>query len=237
MTRFAQPMVIRCPSCNWHLLQCQLSSYSFRESDLRVWTDGVTNAGYENVKSPLLQCPLCQNPFWKIDAQKVSRFSHAMDVLSGRTKKEQKKEIETNWLGIPNNVENAVECDTPTIGDWLTILNGSVALTAGQESIVRRKIWRKGNDHLRLRSDGSPCRKTPLFSDAFSKQNLLALLDLHDRCMIEDPAERAEILRQLGRFEESKQVLDGIKEEDSTIITAKIRQLSDERIDTLQSVK
>jgi len=35
----------------------------------------VTNTGYENVKSPLLQCPLCHNPFWKKDAEKVLEFA------------------------------------------------------------------------------------------------------------------------------------------------------------------
>jgi len=122
----------------------------------------------------------------------------------------------------------------PTIGDWLTILNGSVPLTPERESIVRRKIWQKGNDHQRLRFDGTPCRKTPLFSDEFSRQNLLALLDLHERNLVNESIEKAEILRQLRRFDEASKILKMIPNEDQISIGFQIRKFADNLDSTVQ---
>ena len=247
MTRFAEPTIIRCPSCNWHLRQSRLASINFHGRTIQVWTDGVTSIGYEIVSSPLLQCPLCNNPFWKQDAKEVDipqpepqekqgRLARILATLTGKKKKEEKKPVETNWLGVPNDVAHAVESQVPTIGDWLTILNGSTSLSPERESIVRQKIWQEGNDHLRIRSDGTPCRKTPLFSNEFSNQNLLALLDLHKNNLIDSPTEKAEILRQLGRFDEALQVLETLKEEGLNRISTRIWELAAKHDGSLQSL-
>jgi hypothetical protein len=233
MTRFAPPMAIACPHCDGNLLKSQLASFSSRS--IRSWTDGETDIGYDNAFAPLMRCPLCQKCFWKSDARKLgelplqprpmSRFEVWYAKLSGD--KEGKLAEQEAWNNIPSALRDAPHTDIPDFSDWLELLQDSAKLRPEREVIVRRKVWRTSNDHLRLRSDGLPCRPVPALTENEATENRLALLTLHENGSTTNPTERAELLRQLGRFNEAIQVLKSAAEEErKTPLAIKIKSLA-----------
>ena len=220
MTRFAEPMVITCPHCDGHLLKCQLVSFSMRST--KSWTDGATGIGFDNVFSPLLRCPLCRQSFWKRDAKEIfqlpckTRPMGQLAVwyakLSGD--KDKKLATQTRWDNIPNCFKNAPSADVPDFDDWLELLEDTSKLTPDRELIVRRKVWRSSSDHLRLKDDGTPWVPAPLLSEILVTENLLALLELHNNGNTTNHAEKAELLRQLGRFDGAIHAIESASREE-----------------------
>lgn len=126
----------------------------------------------------------------------MNRFTRLYAKLTGD--RQGRLAAQAEWCAIPSACKDAQHSISPTFPDFLAVLNDAVQLTPLREAIVRRTIWWRSNDHLRCRRDG-----TPVLSDAAAKDNLLALLRLHESASVTDPVEKAEILRQLGRFDEA----------------------------------
>jgi len=235
MTRFVAPIIIACPTCKGYLHQLRLVTFHCNPSVVRYWTDGVHSSGFEVIKSPLLRCPECATPFWKNDARaigelpdkprKMDWFDIVYAKLTGD--KEKKFAAQRQWEAIPKEIKSANTGKAANIGDWLTILYGYAGLSPERESITRRKLWQVGNNHLRLHSDGTPWVDSPKLADDFVKQNMLALFHLHERNFVNDPIEKAEILRQLGRFDEAREVLKTIKNDHLAMMASRIRMLID----------
>jgi hypothetical protein len=233
MTRFAPPAVIACPHCDSHLLKCQLASFSSRS--MRSWTDGSTNIGYDNVFAPLMLCPLCQKSFWKSDARELGdlplkprpmgRFATWYAKLSGD--KERKLAEQEAWNNLPSAVRDATRTDIPDFSDWLKLLQDGSKLSPEREAIVRCKVWRTSSDHVRLRNDGIPCRPVPVLTKNEATENRLALLALLENNSASNATEKAELLRQLGRFDEAIHVLESASEEEQkTPLAIKITTLA-----------
>lgn len=233
MTRFAPPTAIACPHCDGHLLKCQLASFSSRS--MRSWTDGSTNIGYDNVFAPLMRCPLCQKSLWKSDARELGdlpiqprpmgRFASWHAKLSGD--KERKLAEQEAWNNFPSALRDAPHTDIPDFSDWLELLQDSAKLRPEREVIARRKVWRTSSDHVRLRSDGIPCSPMPVLTENEATENRLALLTLHENGSTTNPTERAELLRQLGRFDEAIQVLESAGDDErKTPLATKIMTLA-----------
>ena len=235
MTRFAAPKIIACPTCNAYLHQLRIATFHCNPSAVRYWTDGVHSSGFEVIKSPLLHCPECATPFWKNDAKVIGELPDEprkmdwFDIIYAKLTgdKERKFAAQRHWETIPEEIKSANTGKPTNIGDWLTILYGSAGLSPERESITRRKLWQEGNNHLRLRSDGTPWVDSPKLANDFVKQNMLALLHLHERNFVNDPIEKAEILRQLGRFDEARGVLETIRSDHLTMMASQIRMLID----------
>lgn len=71
---------------------------------------------------------------------------------------------------------------------------------------IRRRIWWATNDHLRVRSDGTLGIDHPVTSEAERVANMERMVQIHEAAGNGLP-ERAELLRQLGRFDDAIHLL------------------------------
>ncbi len=220
MTRFASPMVIACPHCDGHLLKSQLASFSYRT--VRSWTDGKTDIDTYSMFISLMRCPLCQKSFWKSDAKELGylplkpRPMSRSEIWYAKLTGDKEKKIagQEDWNNIPILMKEAPHAMRPDYSDWLILLHDTSTLTKEWEITTRRTVWQFSSDHLRLRSDGIPCRPVALLTDAWATENRLALLALHENGTITSIIEKTELLRQLGRFDDAVKAFDSASQED-----------------------
>lgn len=213
MTSYARPLVIRCPKCRSHLHRRRLQS--FNDFGAMGWSDGYTSIWGLNSVSDLGRCPHCKKIFWIDDAEAMGVLPKEPDRIgwvariyywimrdSGRD-----LERERNWNSTPWEWKNAKPVDLPDFVDMKIALKDAEHLTLAREALLRRAIWREGNDHLRINRDGKPLREKPRLMDADAQENLLKLLSLIDAGVDAFATERGEILRQLGRFDDAIEAL------------------------------
>ena len=167
------PDIIReCPKCNVHLKQHTTTSGNTFGASF--WTDGKMLAPMLPDRPWLVKCPKCGSLLWIDEAKKIER--------QDRFEKEKK------W-------PNAVEPSLPSEEDFLTVLSEN-KLAKKKKLYARRRAWWAANDAIRTNPNA-----TIRFSPAQEK-NLQALSNLMDE---KDPGQRitkAEILRELGKFNE-----------------------------------
>ena len=70
-----------------------------------------------------------------------------------------------------------------------------------RELYLRRRIWRATNDHVRRTGDGKCATIQPIAPEADRRANMVRLIVLHEAAGTHI-VERAELLRQLGRFDD-----------------------------------
>lgn len=227
-------MVIQCPQCGGHLLESRLASIN--AYGVMTWSDGYCSNWALNSVSDLAHCPWCHGVFWYADAKQLgllprkpwpmNRFTRLYAKLTGD--KQGRLAAQAEWCAMPSEWKDAQHSISPTFPDLLVALKDAAHLTPVREAIVRRTIWWRSSDHLRCRRDGStPLKDAPVLSDAAAKGNLLALLQLHESAIVEIPVEKAEILRQLGRFDEAINLLQPISSDDEKPnIASKIMQFA-----------
>jgi hypothetical protein len=131
----------------------------------------------------------------------MSRLSIWYAKITGD--KEKKLAEQIAWNKVPMELKNAPSCIYSEFSDWLEVIQDTSNLTPEREAIARRNVWRASSDHVRNRSDGQPCRTEAVLNDAEATANRLALLHLFENSIPADPTEKAELLRQLGRFDEA----------------------------------
>lgn len=245
MTRFADPMVIQCPKCHRRLRKSRLASISGYGRRTRVWSDGHTDISVLRGQSPLAHCPLCDGIFWHDDATEIGvlpREPRRMDWLSTlhaklTRDKDGRLAAQRRWNVMDEGLKNCPHCDIPQFDHFVAALNEISYLTPSRESIARRAIWWKCNDSMRTKSDGTRCTGISGISESFAKQNLVALLQLHECSIVNAPVERAEILRQLGRFDEAITLLKAIGSGDGEFaLSRKIMKFAVDRESTLMEV-
>jgi hypothetical protein len=195
--------------------------------------------------SPLAHCPLCDGIFWHDDAKEIGilpREPRRMDWLSTlHAKLTRDKDghlaAQRRWNAMDEGLKSCPRCNIPEFDHFVAALSLISDLTPSRESIARRTIWWRYNDSMRTKSDGTRCMGIPETSESFAKQNLVALLQLHERSIVNAPIERAEILRQLGRFDEAITVLMPIESGDREFALArKIMQFAIDRESILMEV-
>lgn len=71
-----------------------------------------------------------------------------------------------------------------------------------RELYLRRRIWRATNDHMRQSGDGKCATTLPIAPEAERRANMARLIVLHEAAGT-NIVERAELLRQLGRFDDA----------------------------------
>lgn len=232
MTRFAPPTLIACPHCEGILHKSQLASFSSRAT--QYWTDRQNNTPFANVVAPLVRCPLCQNLFWKSEAKEIGNLPWQPSPMSRLsiwyaklTRDKEKKLAEQDaWNKIPTEFKNAPDCIPSEFADWLEVLQSSAKLSSEREMEARRNFWRTSNDHVRIKTDGQPCRAEPALTEAEANANRLALLQLLEDNASSASTEKAELLRQLGRFDEAVQILQSASQKEHSPLAEKIMQLA-----------
>lgn len=150
----------------------------------RVWTDGKMDAPMLPDMPLLVKCPHCRSMVWITEQKEVGKMRP--------------------WLVDRHPYPSARPYEEPTVDDYVGYLAES-ELNADKEFYARVRLWWLFNDGRRYAS-----RRLPL--TAREIENLTALLDLMNDDATSEPLGKAEILRELGRFDEALALLTSIPE-------------------------
>lgn len=213
MTRFSAPDVYQCPKCHGYLLWAGL--LSFNTYGIRTtWSDGAAPLTELLDSCAIRCCPSCSTVLWKEDLAAIGTLPRAprplgplarMLAMWGGDKHGQLR-AHREWDHLPPGWKNAENGRYLEFADLQSALSGVTSSSPDREMFLRRRFWWATNDHARQRSDGSPVAEQPLVGDAERTANMVRLIELLEasECGI---AERAELLRQLGRFDEAMNLL------------------------------
>jgi len=207
------PEIIReCPKCKVSLLQWTIGSGN--TFGARFWTDGKMVAPMLPDRPSLVKCPKCGTLFWVNEAKELGRWYLWQEPRDDKDKK---------WANI-------VEPSLPSEVDLLNMLSTD-KLSKEKELYVRRSAWWIANDAVRMNENA-----TVSFSPA-QEENLLALANLLDE---KDPNQRimkAEILRELGKFEECVKLLEPSFDNDYHTVAVLIKELAEQKSRLVRETK
>ncbi|MEI6425043.1 MAG: hypothetical protein WCP55_22725 [Lentisphaerota bacterium] len=174
----------------------------------RIWTDGKMVAPMLPFRPRLVKCPKCKNLIWINEA----------------------KEIDEQYLS-DKKCSNTVEPSLPSEIDFLTMLSAE-KLDKDKEIYARRQTWMAANDTVREK-DGATIK----FSEQQQK-NLLTLANLMDEENPDQRIAKAEIFRELGRFDECLTLLEKpFAKEHLKEVAAFIRQLAVQKSPIVMEIK
>lgn len=168
-----------CPACAKPVEQPTLGSGN--TFGARQWSDGFLDAPMMPELPRLAKCPHCTALFWVEEAKQLAKC--------------WPQEIESSRWPEANEIEG------PSAEEFLGALP-SVDGDAAKETFVRMRAWWRGNDRFR-KGDAD----APPFSDA-ERANLEALARMLDDSDPQQVIMKAEIARELGRFDRCLKLLE-----------------------------
>jgi hypothetical protein len=202
------PVIRECPGCRKALIQA--TTMSGNTFGAKVWTDGRMLAPMLPDRPWLVKCPACRVLFWVDEARELGQREW------GRQ--------DTQW-------PDARAVESPEEADYLGYLSAT-NLTVEKTIYVRRRAWWAANDPAREKT-----RLQPAYTPA-QETNMLALAELLDE---QDPDQcimKAEIFRELGRFDACIRILsrpfDG---ERYAQVAAFIKSLAERKSAELHEIK
>lgn len=159
-------------------------------------------------------CPVCSIALWNDDLQPLGVLPREPRRIGWITKmlatwngdKQGYLEAIREWKVIPSEWKVAEHGRSLEYRDLQRALRDVSAANSGREIFIRRRIWWATNDHTRLRSDGTSAAGKPVASDADRNANMVRMIELHEAAE-GNIAEHAELLRQLGQFDEAIRLL------------------------------
>lgn len=216
MTRFADPAVYQCPACEKFFLRQRLASINF--SCTRAWSDGAPTAWW--AQEPLVRCHACTALFWIDDLEPVGELPRKPSDVDGlyrllarwRGDTRGWLRAEQTWLEIPREWKAAKSVGSVDFDDVAYVLSESDGLSRSRLLWLRRTIWWTLNDRYRVRSDGSAIPNVPTMDKVQERANMQVILELLEQGEMgpRDLAEKGELLRLLGRFDEAVTVLKAV---------------------------
>ena len=155
-------------------------------------------------------CPVCSIALWNDDLQALGILPRKPPGLSWVARmlaiwngdKDGHLQAIREWEDIPSEWKAAEHGRSLKYSDLQCALRDASALSSDREMFIRRRMWWATNDHTRLRSDATSVLKQPVADDADRKANMMRMIELHDATGT-GISERAELLRQLGRFDDA----------------------------------
>lgn len=214
MTRYADPEVYACPACQSFFLRHRVASFNF--AGVKDWSDGAPSAWW--AQQPLLRCASCHALFWLADLEpagvlppkprEVSRLDRMLARWRGDV--HGLLRAEQDWNAIPEGWKLASRTARVELDDIVCVLNSPEGLERDRLLWLRRSVWWRLNDRYRV--DEGEVSGTPLWDEAGEHANMLALLSMLEQQALtpEKQVEKAELLRLLGRFEESVAVAKAV---------------------------
>ena len=197
------PTIIRsCSACGKHLAQHTIGSGN--TIGARFWTDGKRDAPMLPDQPWLVKCQHCGTLVWIDEQTQVGEI----DPWASETDEK-------------NKYPDARPGSTPTLRDYADLLDTGVS-DKNKERYLRLRAWWAGNDPRR--EGGQP---TPL--DSCETQNLQALLAWLDEDEDNDLSMQAEVLREVGEFNEADKLLATDVGDRLTKAVSTIRDLSTQR--------
>lgn len=195
--------VRQCPGCKSKFISMELASTN--NFGLDLYTDGCW---YMMAKSsPVIRCPACKGLFRQADVSEFDRENDAASVPTEDDFSPGKLPWAEDLFG-EEDYREAVE---------MKLWKGRA-----EEKYVRSLYWQAFNDGFR----GS--RKVFCITDE-QKENLERMLELADPGSADDNVIKAEILRELGHFEECLVVLESFKDVGQNPFVATIKKLALEK--------
>lgn len=205
MASFPQ-IVIACPHCGRLARTAELSSAP--QLDAQVWTDGKWVVPGEVEPPEVGQCLGCGGYYWVEELEPLG-------VIPADSEVNPSAPFDPAWL-------EADRIGEPSAADYFAILESGEGLPEEEEMNLRLLAWWRVNDDRRYQEAATV--EPP---DGAEARNLARLLELLDGSELDQRVFIAEILRQLGKFEDAKQALEGITSVGYARAVFRIRQLAE----------
>jgi hypothetical protein len=213
MTSFTRPDVHQCPVCQSYLLWPNLKSFN-TYGITTTWSDGAAPLHGMLDACSARSCPACRTVLWKKDLHVLGALTSAPRPISPLSKKLANwfgdkhgylgKEKE--WAAIPTAWKEAERGDRLEYLDMQRALLAERVLSPDRELFLRRRIWWGTNDHIRRHPDGSRVTELSVASEPERRANMLRMIELHEVAG-SGLVERAELLRNLARFDDAIRLL------------------------------
>jgi len=172
------PIIIRkCSVCSKSIEQHTIGSGN--TFGATFWTDGKREAPMLPDQPWLVMCPHCQAPLWIDELEKIG-------------------EVEP-WGDRHGKFKDSIAYETPSFDDYVALLEKGVG-SPKKERYVRLRLWWAGNDARRTST-----KEIPISSSEAS--NLTAFAEMCDEGDANDLVMKAELMRELGRFDDARALL------------------------------
>ncbi len=230
MTRFANPSIYVCPKCGGYVTHRGFASINLM--GMKRWSDGYISAFLvPSSISSFGRCPLCKQLFWHEDAEEIGMLPDRPDHeeewrspfklwLLRKLRMLDEHEIKKMevWKCVPDDWKSASAIEYPNNADLWTMLTDTESLTADREIFLRQRLRYLSNDRQRgEQSEGAAKWRWSDIPVEKARENLLRLYNLHAAQDQPDIFTLAEILRELGRFDEAIEKLLSIKADQSEV--------------------
>lgn len=206
MTRFAKPLLLETPCCQQRVMERRFASVnSFGLST--SWSDGYTDMPFVSETSRLAYCSGCNRVYWLDDAHELGVVPSFDEPPARRqgwlpqflrransgVNREREAQVEQRDLDFVEYHEN------PRPADLLLVVLRTEWSSQERELYLRTRLWWIGNHGQRGRRITSP------MNDEQARDNMLRLLAIHRAAPVSERGHEAiaELLRQLGRFDEA----------------------------------
>ena len=188
-------IIKECPVCS--LLIRQYTITSGNTFGAILWTDGKRYAPMLPDQPLLVMCPLCQTLVWIDELRVISEDGSQKDSHG--------------------YFDKSVAYEMPSFNDYVTFLENNL-LPSRKEHYVRLRLWWLDND---VRRDNA--NEIPLSSREMS--NLTAFAELLNEENATDLLMKAEVMRELGRFDEANALLSRLTDRDLSKVAKFIKGL------------
>jgi hypothetical protein len=243
MTRLSAPTLYQCPACAGYFTRSVLTSLHFYD-DVPEWSDGMNGQWWAGMGAPVGRCPACSKVVWVDDATAVMPAPckpcpiGAVARLWYRVTGDSKGRLrdERDWIALPREIKEADRIDgLRSARDLLDALAALLPDAWDREIYVRRRLWWATNDHIRFFKDGSRVVEVPVAAEVDRRENMLRMIEMHEAAG-SGLAERAELLRQLGQFDDAIRLLTSgtpeIKASDNAARMLRWAKAGDDRVKT-----
>jgi len=164
------------------------------------WTDGKREAPMQPETPKLVRCPHCQTLQWIAELDQIGSMS--------------------KWESL-DVFPGAKDHEAPSPDDLFALVDQNI-LDPDKQRYVRMRAWWAGNDGRRSEPDGKPLSDR----ERWNLEALAATLpgEVDDALLL-----KAEVLRELGRFDEACELLDWPIDDRLSHVVAIIRELIEKR--------
>jgi hypothetical protein len=201
--------IIKCPNCGG--LACYGTLRSGNTIGARTWTDGRQIAPMLPHPPAVVKCSQCPECYWLSGAETVGEY----DPWD-----REAPPADPSW----KNVESIEE---PTEEEYAKALAGTLASTPKEVRSLRILAWWRANDPYRNQLDLMRVSRQP-HSKSF-RSNLESLVGLMKDGEVNDLLMKAEILRELGRFDEAESVLRRVISPSYAAVAQQLRELCEQK--------
>jgi hypothetical protein len=143
------------------------------------WTDGKREASMLPDQPRLVMCSHCNAPLWIDELEELGEIGYS-----------------ENW---PPKFKDVIAYKTPSIDDYVALLDKGVS-SQEKERYVRLRLWWAHND---LRRTGA----TDVPISAREASNMTVFAEMLDEKDTDDLVMKAEVMRELGCFDDARDLL------------------------------